>query len=185
MKIYFTASARGKNLYGESYKKIFYLIEKLGHKNLDDLVLKIDPKEFYLGDQRDRENLYNRAMIKIRNADMVVLEVSIPSLSMGFVMEKSLARGKPVVALYSDGLNPYFADGIRDKRLQVLPYTLGDISDTLKFAIEEAEELMESRFTMILSPEEKKYLDKIAKTGKTRSEYIRDLIAKDMKAREK
>jgi hypothetical protein len=177
MKIYFTASGRGKKLYDNNYKKIAEVIEKQGHKNLDRMILDINPKEFYLGCQRDRQNLYKNTINKIKDADIVILEVSVPSLSIGYVLDKSLAEGKPVIAIYVEGLNPYFAEGIQDERLQVLPYRVDELEKLLAYAIDEAKQQLETRFTMILPPDINSYLNEATDN---RSEYIRRLIRQDM-----
>jgi len=184
MKVYFTASIRGKRLYGENYKKIFEAIQELGYQNVDDLLFRIELGKFYEGSQKDRVNLYRETISKIRNADIVILEVSIPSLSMGYVMEKSLVEGKPVIALYLEGLNSYFAEGIEDERLQVLPYRQDDIKKTLKYATEEARKQIDARFTILFPPRIMVYLDKVCKEkGVPRSVFIRNLIEERMRKR--
>lgn len=181
MKIYFTASARGKKKYGENYRRIYEAIEELGYKNLDDLVLKIDPQKFYLGDQEDQVNLYRKAMDLVKSADIIVLEISIPSLSMGYVMDRALDEGKPVILLYIEGVNPYFAGGVQDEKLQVLPYTLETIKKTLEYAIKEAKNQMDSRFTLLLPPKIVNFLNKISKKRKIpKSVFIRNLIEEKM-----
>jgi nucleoside 2-deoxyribosyltransferase len=119
MKIYFTASAIGKKLYENNYKKIYGTIEELGYKNLDDLILKINPKKFYLGDEKNRVQVYKNALNFIKQADLVILEVSVNSFSMGYVMDKTLEMGKPVILLYFEGAELFFAQGVQDEKLQV------------------------------------------------------------------
>ena len=181
MKIYFTASARGKELYSDNYTKIYKLIEDLGHKNLDNLVLKINPQKFYSGDQEDQADLYKNTVKLIKKADVIILEVSTPSLSMGYVMDRALDEGKPVIILYQKGVNPFFASGIKEERLQVLSYSLKDIREVLKDAIEEAKEQMDVRFNFFISPKIGVYLDWIAKNKKRpRAVFLRRLIEEHM-----
>ncbi len=96
MKIYFTASARGYKLYEKYYKKIFQIIEVLGHENIDRDVLEVDAKTFYDGSQKEKETHYKKALKNIKECHMAILEITVPSFSLGYVMEKVSECGKPV-----------------------------------------------------------------------------------------
>ena len=181
MKIYFTASLRGKNNKELNYIKIFNFIKSLGHQQLDDLVISGDFDNFYNGSHEDQANLYKRALENIKNADLVVLDVSIPSLSMGFLLLKALEASKPVIALYRRGYEPYFALGIEDERLQVIDYTEENLEIELKSAIDLAQEKADVRFNFFISPSIGAYLDWISKIKKIpRSVYLRAIIEKEM-----
>ncbi|MBP7740732.1 hypothetical protein KA089_00945 [Candidatus Woesebacteria bacterium] len=180
MKIYFTSSARGISDFKTKYGKIFQSIEKLGHKNLDDLVLTIDKDVFYDGTHNDQTILYEKTIKFIKKCDIVILEVTIPSLSMGYVLHKSLEMNKPVIALYQPGNPPFFAQGIENDKLQVIEYTDNDVEQTLKDAIEYAQGKADVRFNFFISPSIGNYLDWISKVKKIpRSVYLRGLIEKD------
>lgn len=180
MKIYFTASARGVDNLSNNYSLIHQYIEDLEHTNLDNNVLQ-KKENIYGNDHSARVKLYNEAMAKIKKSDLVVLEVSTHSLSMGFVMQKALELGKPVVALYKKGFDPYFASGIVNDKLQVVEYTDYDLKEVLLTAINFASDQQDTRFNFFISPRHQNYLDWIAKHRKLpRSVYLRDLIEKDM-----
>ncbi len=181
MKIYFTAPARGTSEYDSLYKAIFDTIGKLGHKNLDDLVFKVDPDNFYKGDRDSQVELYENALKLIKKSDLVVLEVSLHSLSMGFVMQKALELGKPVIALYQKGKPPFFAQGIEDDKLQVIEYKEEDLESILTEAIDYAKNQSDTRFNFFISPGQINFLDKISKDRRIpRSVYLRRLIEADM-----
>lgn len=182
MKVYFTASARGLEEHREDYKTIHNLIDDLGHRNLDDIVVDTDPASFYEGDHKAQVDLYEQAMRKIRDADVIILEVTKHSLSMGFVMHSALDLGKPVIALYKKGNKPFFAAGIEDDRLQVLEYEQGSLQKILEDAIAFAKDRSDIRFNFFISPTIASYLDWIAKDRRIpRSVYLRRLIDRDMK----
>ena len=109
MKVYFTASARGVSNHLDKYKLIFSAIEKNGNQNLDKLILEIDGRTLYNGEYEDQVNLYERTTDLIKKADVVILEVSVPSLSMGFVVHKALEMSKSVILLYQSGFKPFFS----------------------------------------------------------------------------
>jgi len=181
MKIYYTSSARGTKEFKEKYGKIFQTIEKLGHKHLDDLVLTIDKDVFYDGTHKDQTELYEQTIKFIKKSDIVVLEVTVPSFSMGYVLHKALEMNKPVIALYQPGNPPFFAQGIENDKLQVIEYSDSDIETTLKDAIEYAQGKADVRFNFFISPAIGSYLDWISKVKKIpRSVFLRGLIEKDM-----
>ena len=99
MKIYFTASARGTKQLGQYYKKIFNCVNKLGHKHVDDLICNVDQNNFYEGSHDERVKNYKKSMRYIKIADIVILELSMHSLSMGFLLQKgprSAERGPSI-----------------------------------------------------------------------------------------
>lgn len=67
-----------------------------------------------------------------------------------------------------------------------MEYTLDGLKEVLADAFEFANELLTTRFTMLMPPELTRFLDEISKKeGIPRSEFIRDLIAVEMKKRKK
>ncbi|PIY78961.1 MAG: hypothetical protein COY81_05265 [Candidatus Pacebacteria bacterium CG_4_10_14_0_8_um_filter_43_12] len=185
MKVYFTASLRGKKNNDLDYTKIYSAIENLGHQNIDDLVISGNTQQFYTGSHNDQLSLYKKALDNVKTADLIILEVSIPSLSMGFLLLKALEASKPVIALYKVGYSPFFALGIDDERLQVVDYTEESIEEELKSAIEVAQEKADVRFNFFISPAIGRYLDWVSRVKKIpRSVYLRALIEKEIENNE-
>lgn len=181
MKVYFTASARGTAEHLEQYKMIFDAIQSSGHQNLDKLVLNIDPNSFYDGNHEEQAKLYDRTIQLIKRADVVVLEVSVPSLSMGFVLHKALEMNKPVIALYQSSNSPFFVQGIENEKLQVIEYDGRSLAENIANGLDYAQEKSDVRFNFFISPAIGHYLDWVAKVKKIpRSVYLRNLIEKDM-----
>lgn len=182
MKVYFTASARGASEFGEKYQLIYDKIHALGHQNLDDLVCKVDEDSFYEGSHEKRVELYKSAMNYIKAADVLVLELSIHSLSMGYLLHKAIDIGKPVIALYHGKNVPYFASGIDDDKFQLVSYSQENLEEVLNSALEYAQENMDVRFNFFISPSIGRYLDWISKEKKIpRSVYLRALIEQEMR----
>lgn len=182
MKVYFTASARGKREFEDNYREIYTAIERLGHKNVDDLVIKIDADDLYSGTHDDQVKLYKQAIAHIQESDVVVLEISLHSLSMGYVLHKALDIGKPVVVLYARDHEPYFVHGIENEKLQVIEYSPDSIEETLKSSFDYAEDQMDTRFNFFISPSIGAYLDWVSRKKKIpRAVYLRKLIMDDIK----
>lgn len=181
MKIYFTSSIRGTQNKDLNFKKIYDVLEVLGYDHLDNTVINYDINKFYKGDHVSQTELYKKTHENINRADVVILEVSMPSLSMGYVLHKSLDALKPVILLYKDGFDPYFAMGIQHDKLQVIKYDDSNLEHELKAALQIAQDKSDVRFNFFISPSIGKYLDWISKVKKIpRSVYLRALIERDM-----
>lgn len=100
MKIYFAGSIRGgrddKDLYcsviAELQKYGTVLTEHIGDKDLTGM-----------GEtKRTDMEIFDRDMDGVREADLIVAEVSTPSLGVGYELGQAEAVGKPVLCLYRE-----------------------------------------------------------------------------------
>lgn len=179
MKIYFSHSARGTKEFETHFEQIYSLISSYGHT----VVGKAEPdaERIYNSSHEELVDLYKQAMSAIRKSDVVLLEVSTHSLSMGYLMQTALSMGKPVVALYVKGRAPAFAIGIDNEKLQVVEYSINNLPQVLELALDYAEETSDIRFNFFVTPKISSYLDWVAKEKKLpRSVYLRRLIEDDM-----
>lgn len=181
MKIYFTSSARANDELKKNYRRIFSFITSQGHTHLDDYTDSNDANKVYLGTHDENLKLYKHAMDCIKNADVVVLEVSTHSLSIGYLLQQGLSIGKPVIALYIVGNKPAFVSGIENEKLQLVEYTPENLEEELSIALQNAQENTDVRFNFFISPAIGRYLDWVSKVKKIpRSVYLRALIEKEM-----
>ena len=179
MKIYFDASGRGFDEYGEKYNAIVGCLEKMGFSVLNNTLSQSVANEYYEGSQEDRVKRYSRLIKLLKESDIVVLEISTHSLSMGYWLQKALELSKPIIALYFKGHKPFFVDGVQDEKLQVIEYTLDDLDKLLEYAISYASDQQDTRFNFFISPIHQSYLDWIAKNRKIpRSVFLRRVIEK-------
>jgi 2'-deoxynucleoside 5'-phosphate N-hydrolase len=98
-KIYFAGSIRGGRSHMETYKDIIQhlqafgivLTEHVGHEGLSPL-----------GEEKmtDQE-IYNRDMEWLSSSDVIVADVTVPSLGVGFEIAKAIDLKKKVLCLYS------------------------------------------------------------------------------------
>jgi len=98
MKIYFCGSIRGGRQLASDYQRIIEMLQQFG------LVLTE-----HLGDDREIETkdriltdvqIHNRDMDWVRESDMVVAEVTIPSLGVGYEIGRAIELGKPILCLF-------------------------------------------------------------------------------------
>jgi hypothetical protein len=181
MKIYFTASSRGTSDFDKYFKQIYNFISSHNHKHTSDYASESDPTEIYSSTQEDHVKLYKRAMNQMKKSDIVILEVSTHSLTMGYLIESSLSLGKPVVALYLSGNKPAFAAGISNDRFQLVEYNQGNIEDLLVDALDYASSQQDTRFNFFVAPKHINFLDWVAKNKKIpRSVFLRRLIEREI-----
>jgi nucleoside 2-deoxyribosyltransferase len=98
MKIYFAGSIRGGREDREIYFSLIQELRKYG------TVLTEHFGHESLTDQGDKdvtvEDIYNRDMDWVREADVIVAEVTVPSLGVGYEIGQAEAMKKPVAAFY-------------------------------------------------------------------------------------
>jgi len=103
MKIYFAASIRGgrddKGLYSQLIQHLAkygqVLTEHIGNENLTE----------FGEDGSSDEWIYNRDMDWIRQSDVIIAEVSTPSLGVGYEIGKAEGMNKKILCLYRDQQN--------------------------------------------------------------------------------
>jgi len=181
MKVYFIASPRGVKKFGDLYKKAYQIVNDLGHTNVDDFIVNIDPKKFFEESYDYRVRHFKRVMKSIKDCDVAVVEVSIHSMTVGYIVDKAVGQGKQVIVLHGTDFEPYFFSGIQNDKLQICEYNKGNLKKVLTNALAIAKDQLDCRFTMLLSPKIMTYLDDVVEKRKIpRSVFIRNLIEKEM-----
>lgn len=186
MKVFFTASQRGKKLYLSHYKKIEEIIRKMNFTVIEDDLLTLETNEFYdkFGENNRQAfvEFYEKELEKIKNADINIFDCSFGSLSIGFIIEKSLEFNKPTLVLYYGDNAPFFLAGAQDEKLIIVNYNEKNLEEVLGKNLQIASELRDKRFNFFISPEQLNYLEVSAKKeGITKSLFIRNLILEHRK----
>lgn len=135
MKIYISGSIYGGREKLETYKKMIPALEQFAEvvdKNIaDDDVIK---KEAF---QRD-EDVFQDLEAKLKSADLIFAEVTIPSLGVGYELGLADALGKRVIGIYDTTITPKVSTMIRgNKRIRLIPYeNIDEILNNLKEILE-------------------------------------------------
>jgi len=183
MRVYFTASIYHRKELLDDYKAIISSLKKLGiTKVFSEDILDITLHDALNNSEIEREKWLTTWRKYIRDCDFAVAEISYPStLNIGFEINNILERGKPVIGLYKEGKDPIFTSELHSRRLIKTSYTKENLKDVLAWAIEEAKEIINKRFTFIVPPEIGDFLEDSYKShGITASDLIRDLVKKEM-----
>lgn len=190
MKVFFTASLRGKKFFKNYYTRIYNQLKALSFDHLDNEVMNLHEESFYADlDKKGPKaysELYSRKLESIQQADMCVFECSINSLSIGFQIEKSLEFNKPTLLLYKDDHVPQFLAGINEDKLIITSYNDANLEEKLSDNVSLAQNLREKRFNFFISPALLTYLEEASKKqGITKSTFIRNLLLDHRKKNKK
>ncbi len=184
MQIYFIASSRLVGKDKEIYEKMYKTIS-LEHKMVSDKVWKwikggtVDLRGAPL--KTKREN-YEQTLKCINKADIVIMEISGHSMSMGYIISKALEINKPVIALYTADADPIFIKGISNPKLILMEYNKENIEKVIWESLKKAKSLIDMRFNFFVSPKILTYLDWVGqKRMIPKSVFLRNLIEREMK----
>ena len=128
MKIYFAGSVRGGREKRKEFEEVISKLKEFGkvlNKHISDP--EIEKFEYH---QTDRE-IYQQDINWLRNSDVMVAEVSILSIGVGYEIGYADAMNKKVICLYDLNSEKQLSAMIRgNDKIEILEYT--DINEALK-----------------------------------------------------
>lgn len=184
MKVYFTAAITQREQLEGEYQSIINAIQKLNHQVVTAYDVLNQPLEEVLSsDMKMQRRYFSQWQKIIQSADASIVEVSFPStIHIGTEIGAFIERGKPLICLYVRGRDPAFLGEFHSSKLIKLEYNIQNIDDVLRWGFEEIDRMINRRFTFFVSPDIDDHLTKVSqRRNLSRSEYIRELILKDMK----
>ena len=104
LKIYFAASMRGGMDDGELYAELAHDLQAYGEV-FSDYVLGVGNVQTLERKLTDDE-FFDRDMIWLNDADVIIAEVTVPSLGVGFEIARAWSRGIPILCLYRPNAMP-------------------------------------------------------------------------------
>jgi nucleoside 2-deoxyribosyltransferase len=101
MKIYFCGSIRGGRDLATTYAKMIRMLGQYGQVLTEHLGSneEIESKDRILSDKE----IHDRDFQWIQESDLLVAEVTIPSLGVGYEIGRAIEIGKPVLCLFKKG----------------------------------------------------------------------------------
>lgn len=104
---------------------------------------------------------FKRSERAIRQADIVIVEVTYPGRRIGFEIARALDQKKIVIALYHKDKAKSVSTlaGNREKNFILNHYTSDTIDEVLEESLKEAKDRADTKFILIISPEIDKYLE--------------------------
>lgn len=183
MVVYFTASIVGKKRFLGNYLKIISCFTKKNYTVISDHIIKTTEQQIRFEKKEERLQFLAQLEKWIGSCDLMVVEASFPSISVGYEISMALQLNKPVLILYSEGDPPSLLVHHADDKVVCEKYSLSTICGIITDFINYAEGAVDSRFTFFITPQIVSYLEKVSRKKKLpKSVYLRRLIEKDMAA---
>lgn len=131
MKIYISGSIYGGTQKIETYKILIKELEKYGEV-LDKQVA--DENTIANEAFQTDEEIYTDLEEKLKIADIIFAEVSIPSLGVGYELGFADKLNKKIIAIYDQNYTEKVSTMIRgNKRIELIPYkNIKEITDNLE-----------------------------------------------------
>ena len=125
----------------------------------------------------------------IKNADIVIAEISDTNSDIGYEVSFALEEKKPVIAMYSNAGQehgrhtiPTALMGNPARHLMLREYELRNIDKTLELAIRDALELIDTKFILIIPPHIDSYLEwNVKERGRAKADITREALERTMK----
>lgn len=181
MTIYFSGALVQKKQFGKYYNQIVAYLESKQHTVLQDTTTISLQKVVQKTDQ-ERARYYQQVVHWIRNADVVVVEISFPStLRIGHEISLAIEHAKPVVALFYENCEPTFLLGLDHELISWCKYTATTLRKRLDFGLKCAKDQLLIRYNFTLPASHYTHLQTCAQKYRIpKSSYIRKLIEDDM-----
>lgn len=162
--------------------QIYKKVKELGYAHTSNWVESVDPKSFYEMTADELEVHNERILKELKSADICVFETSLPSLSVGYLINMSIDLGKQVIVLTQKNSPSFVLGWVKSDALSVVKYTSENVNKVLEESLKRAEENSDVRFNFFVSSKILNYLDFVAKKRMIpRSVFLRNLIEKEMK----
>lgn len=186
MKIFFNASIAGKEKYGKDYEVIIRALQELGHEIIHTHVTQGEciTKDIKL---RKKHQKYSSSIKNLLNkAEVMVVESSYPSISVGYLISIALYQHKPTLVLYQH--NPHrllVGDSSRFMTLKSYnPNNYPKLVATIHNFLEATrKKSLKFRFNLMLDETMNNILASKSRTYQiSKADYIRQLIEKNLES---
>jgi len=133
----------------------------------------------------NRDDVYSKVMTSILSSDVLIIEGTVASFSVGHQVTLGLSKNKPTLFLVakkpSKKASKGFIDGLKSPLLKVVEYDESNLADIINDFLNSNGGRPVIKFNIILTKEIEHYLDWVSYTKKiNRSEFIRNLILKHL-----
>ena len=120
MKIYVSGSMYGGQQKIDTYKKLVDKLEEYGEVLTKQIA---DPKAIENEKYQKDEDIYNDLENKLEKADILIAEVSVPSIGVGYEICYASKLNKKIVAIYDKNYIDKVTTMIRgNKNIKIIPY---------------------------------------------------------------
>lgn len=191
MKVHFACSTSELTTFKANYREICSVIKGMGHTItrdwLEEAIKIVEGKKV---DSLDREDVYNKVAASIFASDVVIIEGTVASFSVGHQVTLGLSKNKPTLFLVAKKpgnkkqakMKNSFLAGLNSPLLKVVEYDDSNLPDEISDFLNKNGGRPVVKFNIVLTNEIENYLDWVSFSLKVnRSEFIRNLILKHIK----
>lgn len=173
----------------DDYERIRSTILALGHTIAYDWI--DDEREFLESGKKhtsaEWEEIVSKNMAALARAEVVIAEASAMTFSSGYLVAHAINMKKPVLVLTRDNqLEGTFGSGIVSDFVRLVNYSESDVRDFItEFINENNIDNKDLRFNFFIDRQIYNYLRWASyKTGKNKSEILRELVTREIKKNE-
>lgn len=186
MKIFFSCSTSNMLQYKNEYRAIRDTIKSLGHTLTRDWI----DKSIELAENSQPDipvsRLYSEVVSAILMADVMIIEGTVNSISLGHQLTYALEKNKPVLFLTQepqDQLNNLFICGVKTSLLTVKSYTTDNLMHIITDYLAQVNGDKKVRFNLVIDKPQDNYLEWAAFTGqRSKTEIIKQAINQFIKS---
>lgn len=168
--------------YQDEYRAIRDTIKFLGHGLTRDWI----DKSIELAENNQKDipvsRLYSEVVSAILMADVMIIEGTVNSISLGHQLSYALEKNKPVLFLTQephDQLNNLFICGVKTSLLTVKNYTKDNLAHIITDYLAQDNGDKKVRFNLVIDKPQDNYLEWAAFTGqRSKTEIIKQAINK-------
>lgn len=186
MTIHFVSSRQNFETEYEYLSKIAKIIKDSGHTFAREW-LEEEYKFVKSGRERSEEDwrkINQDNIAALSRADIVIVEASARSFSMGYQVATAIQQKKPTLILTrNDSLVGTFGSGIVSDLVRIVNVTHEDLVTTINsFIKDNTIETKDMRFNFFINRQIYNYLRWASfKTGKTKAEVLRELVEREIR----
>lgn len=173
----------------DDYERIRSTVLALGHTIAYDWIDQ--EREFWESGKKhtsdEWEEIVRKNMAALARAEVVVAEVSAMTFSTGYLVAHAINMKKPVLVLARDNqLEGTFGSGIVSDFVRLVNYSESDVRDFItEFISDNNIDNKDLRFNFFIDRQIYNYLRWASyKTGKNKSEILRELVTREIKKNE-
>jgi hypothetical protein len=189
MIVHFTASKRDIVEEYQNLSKIAGIIKSLGHTFAREWWDEEYGRAKAGNGEPDVDwkKINEEAMGALARADVVIIEATAKTLSVGFQLANAIQQKKPVLVLTkNNSLSGTFGSGISSDLVRFADYDDENITKIVSdFLHDNTIDTKDMRFNFFINRPIYNYLRWASfKTGKTKAEILRELVEREIKSRE-
>ena len=184
MRVFFTCSTKSINKHAKIYRAVRDEIISFGHQiNRDWIDYSINVSERGIPDIPSH-TVYKDVMSAILTADVIIVDATVRSMSVGHQLTYSLQKSKPVLLLRKKDKDKrhekLFIEGSEFKDLHTVEYeNISDVRKALEQFFKKYEDKSTRRFNLVLTGAQDSYISWAAfNYKKTKTDIIQEAVDK-------